>query len=69
MDFFEEITRHKMLKGTWPIDLLYQPEQLDALVAAYTAWLTIHKPDGISAVGDPKEGMIVLPEKNLKEKY
>jgi hypothetical protein len=69
MEFFEEITRHKMLKGTWPIDMLYQPEQLDALVAAYTAWLTIHKPDDISAVGDPKEGMIFLPEKNLKEKY
>ena len=69
MDFFEEITRHKMLKGTWPLDMLYQPEQLDALVAAYTSWLAIHKPDDISAVGDPKEGMIVLPEKNLKEKY
>lgn len=69
MDFFEEITRHKMLKGTWPLDLLYQPEQLDALAAAYTAWLAIHNPEGISAVGDPKEGMIVLPEKNLKEKY
>lgn len=69
MDFFEEITRHKMLKGTWPLDMLYQPEQLDALVAAYTAWYAIHRPDDISAVGDRKEGMIVLPEKNLKEKY
>lgn len=69
MDFFEEITRHKMLKGTWPLDMLYQPEQLDALVAAYTAWYATHRPDDISAVGDRKEGMIVLPEKNLKEKY
>ena len=69
MDFFEEITRHKMLKGTWPVDMLYQPEQLDALAAAYTAWLAIHKPENISVVGDPTEGMIILPEKNLKEKY
>lgn len=69
MDFFEEITRHKMLKGMWPLDMLYLPEQLDALVAAYTAWCVTHKPDDISAVGDPKEGMIILPEKNLKEKY
>ncbi|MBN8655718.1 MAG: DUF429 domain-containing protein [Anaerolineae bacterium] len=69
MDFFEEITRHKMLKGTWPLDMLYQPEQLDALMAAYTAWYAIHKPDNISFVGDRKEGLIVLPEKNLKEKY
>lgn len=69
MDFFEEITRHKMLKGDWPLDLLYLPEQLDALVAAYTAWLSIHKPENISTVGDPAEGLIFLPEKTLKEKY
>lgn len=69
MDFFEEITRHKMTKGIWPMDLLYLPEQLDALVAAYTAWLAVNKPDHISNTGDIKEGMIVLPEKELKEKY
>ena len=69
MDFFEEITRHKMLKGIWPLDLLYLPEQLDAMAAAYTAWLAIHKPENISTVGDPAEGSIVLPEINLKEKY
>jgi predicted nuclease with RNAse H fold len=69
MDFFEEITRHKMLKGSWPLELLYPPEQLDALAAAHTAWLAFHKPELISMLGDAKEGMIVLPEKNLKEKY
>jgi hypothetical protein len=69
MDFFEEITRYKMTKGIWPMELLYQPEQLDALVAAYTAWLAVNKPDQISSIGDPKEGLIVLPESNLKEKY
>jgi predicted RNase H-like nuclease len=69
MDFFEEITRHKMLKGIWPHELLYSHEQLNALVAAYTAWLAVHKPDQISMIGDPREGVIVLPEKNLKEKY
>lgn len=69
MEFFEEITRHKMLKGNWPLDMLYSPEQLDALVAAYTAWLAIHKPDKISSVGDKKEGLIFLPENPLREKY
>lgn len=69
MDFFEEITRHKMIKGIWPLDMLYLPEQLDAISAAYTAWLAFHKPENITAVGDPKEGMIVLPGQNLKEKY
>lgn len=69
MDFFEEITRYKMTKGIWPLDLLYQPDELDALVAAYTAWLAANKHEHISFVGDPKEGVIVLPERELKEKY
>jgi hypothetical protein len=69
MDFFEEITRYKLAKGIWPIELLYQPEQLDALAAAYTAWAAVHKADHISMIGDTKEGRIVLPEKELNEKY
>lgn len=69
MDFFEEITRYKIAKGIWPMELLYLPEQLDALAAAYTAWLAINKTDHIFMIGDLKEGMIVLPEKELKEKY
>jgi predicted nuclease with RNAse H fold len=69
MDFFEEITRHKMLKGNWPLELLYLPEQLDAMVAAYTAWLAVQKPENLSTVGDPSEGLIFLPERNLKENY
>ena len=69
MDFFEEITRHKMLKGVWPLELLYSAEQLDTLAAAYTAWMTIHKPEQTTTLGDPREGLIVLPGINLKEKY
>jgi hypothetical protein len=69
MDFFEEITRHKMLKGLWPVELLYMPEQLDALVAAYMAWLVVNKPAQISSMGDAKEGRILLPKNELKERY
>lgn len=69
MDFFEEITRHKMVKGTWPIELLYNPEQLDALVAAFTAWLAINKPAHVSSFGNEQEGKIILPVRELKEKY
>jgi predicted RNase H-like nuclease len=69
MDFFEEITRYKLIKGVWPMELLYLPEQLDALAAAYTAWLAVNKTERISTVGDEMEGLIVLPEKELKEKY
>lgn len=69
MDFFEEITRYKMVKGIFPMELLYLPEQLDSLAAAYTAWLATVKPDRVSAIGEFSEGMIVLPEKELKQKY
>jgi len=69
MEFFEEITRHKMTKGIWPMELLYQPEQLDALVAAYTAWMAVHKNGQVTVLGDEKEGVIVLPVKELKPKY
>ncbi|MCE9646822.1 MAG: DUF429 domain-containing protein [Chloroflexi bacterium] len=69
MDFFEEITRYKMTQGKWPMDLLYPPEHLDALAAAYTAWLAVNKPDEILMIGDAKEGKMVLPGRELKEKY
>ncbi len=69
MDFFEEVTRYKIIKGVWPMELLYSPDQLDALVAAYTAWYAVSKVGSIVMVGDAKEGKIVLPERELKEKY
>lgn len=69
MEFFEELTRYKMIKGILPIELLYPPEQLDALAAAYLAWLVVNKPERVCSIGDQKEGIIVLPEKELKEKY
>ncbi len=69
MDFFEEVTRYKLTKGIWPMEILYLPEQLDAMVAAYTAWLAVNKPDMVLSIGDQNEGMIILPEIDLKEKY
>ncbi len=69
MDFFEEITRYKLLKGILPMELLYAPEQLDALAAAYTAWLAVHKQEDVFMLGDAKEGRMVLPGKELKERY
>jgi len=69
MEFFEEITRYKMARGTLPFELLYLPEQLDALVAAYSAWLAVNKREQVSTVGDDREGIIVLPERLLQEGY
>ena len=69
MTFFEEITRFKLIKGILPVDVLRTPEQLDMLVAAYTAWLGANRPEDISNVGDKTEGQISLPVSELREKY
>lgn len=69
MEFFEEITRFKLMKGILPTDALYTPDQLDVLAAAYTAWLAANRPEEVVAVGDKDEGQMILPVKELKEKY
>lgn len=69
MGFFEEITRFKLIKGILPMEALYSTEQLDVLVAAYTAWLIINRPDEVNKVGDETEGQINLPVRELQGKY
>jgi predicted RNase H-like nuclease len=69
MRFFEEITRHKLLKGILPNEDLYSPGELDALVAAYTAWYIANHPEQATLLGDPSEGQIVLPVTELKPRY
>jgi hypothetical protein len=69
MEFFEELTRHKLLKGILPIELIYLPETLDALVAAYMAWLTLVRDSEITQVGNEQEGIIILPMTAPKEIY
>lgn len=66
MDFFEEVTRHRLLKGILPTDILYSPGELDALVAAYTAWLAAVNPEQVTLLGDPAEGQVVIPSAELK---
>lgn len=61
MDFFEELTRHKLLKGILPLEQLYSSEQLDALAAAGLAWRAATRPAEILRLGDPAEGQLLLP--------
>jgi len=68
MEFFEEITRFRLLKGTLPLEFVYAAEELDALIAAYVAYLAANKPGDVSLVGAEEEGRIVLPGE-VKEKY
>ena len=52
MDFFEEITRHKLLQGLLPDEIIYSIKQLDALIAAYVSWLVVNRPHRVVARGD-----------------
>jgi hypothetical protein len=69
MDIFEEITRHRLLQGILPLKDLYSPAELDALMAAYTAWVAAHHPDQITTLGHPDEGQVILPVAELKPDY
>lgn len=59
MDFFEEITRYHMLSGVFPNGLLYSTHEIDALIAAYIAWLAVNEPGQVETTANkliiPKE--------------
>jgi predicted nuclease with RNAse H fold len=65
----EEITRHGLLSGRLPLQGLYEHDELDAMAAAFTAYLVAVKPERVSQVGDEKEGLITLPTDDLKHFY
>jgi len=69
MDFFDEITRHGILKGDLPFEQIYGPGTLDALAAALTAYRAANSPAQISMLGTAEEGQIVLPVAELKVRY
>ena len=52
MDFFEEITRHKLMQGTLPTEGLYSTSQLDALMMAYVSWLAGNPAEKVLLKGD-----------------
>jgi len=69
MEFFEEITRHKLLHGSFPMELVYSAEELDAMMAAYMAFCVVNCPQETILIGDQQEGQIALPVVGLKERY
>lgn len=69
MLIFEEITRHRLLKGMLQLEDLLSADELDAVVAAYTAWLASTQPHSVTRLGDPSEGEIVLPAAPLHNGY
>lgn len=69
MEFFEEITRHKLLHGILPVELIYAAEELDTLMAAYLAFCVVNCPQEVVLIGDNLEGQIALPVADLKARY
>jgi hypothetical protein len=69
MDFVKGITSQLLLKGSLPQDALYNQGELDALVAAYTSWQAVTHPNQTSTLGDPSEGLLILPVAALKRYY
>jgi predicted nuclease with RNAse H fold len=66
MSYFEEITRHRLLKGILPTESIYSAEELDALVAAFAAYLASNHPEEVNWVGDIQEGRIFLPVSEIR---
>ena len=47
MEIFEEITRYKLIKGIFRLENVYSSKELDALAAAYLAWMSVNRPERI----------------------
>jgi hypothetical protein len=61
MDFFEEITRFKLLKSNLPIQNIFSQGEINAWISALTAWLAYHKPGMVQRFGEEEDGFVYLP--------
>lgn len=52
IDIFEEITRYKLIQGILPLENIYSSKELDALAAAYLAWIAVNRPGQIVLKGE-----------------
>lgn len=68
LDFFEEVTRHRLLLGKLPFEMLYAPQELNAMAAAYTAWLAVFEPERVIEEEDIREGKWFLPQRPTPDK-
>jgi hypothetical protein len=61
MDFFEEVTRYRLLHSILPVEKIFSFQELNALAMAYAGWLAINKPQQIIRLGAPEEGQFAVP--------
>jgi hypothetical protein len=61
MDFFEEITRYRVMRGQVPDEMIYSTARVQALAAAFLAWQVKNEPEKVAKVGAPVEGFVSFP--------
>jgi hypothetical protein len=52
IDLFEEITRYKLVQGILSLEDLPSSKELEALVAAYFAWMVVNRPGRMVVQGE-----------------
>ena len=67
MNFFEEVTRFKILKSSLPTKNIFPQPEINAWIAAHTAWLAANQPERIQTYGEPEEGVIFLPVREAED--
>jgi predicted nuclease with RNAse H fold len=68
MDALEELTAHHILSGRMELKGIFEAGELDALLAALTAWRVHAHPESVAWLGDDADGWICLPG-NLLDNY
>lgn len=61
MVFFEEVTRHKLLRGILPDQDIHSIAHLNAFAAAFVANQTETHPAQVKRFGETEEGIVFLP--------
>jgi hypothetical protein len=61
MEFFEEVTRFRLLHSQLPYERVLPQPELNAWLAAAAAWLAVHEPARLLASGTPTDGITYHP--------
>ena len=58
MDFFEEVTRFRLLHSQLPYERVLPQPELNAWMAAAAAWYALHEPARVLTAGSPADGLV-----------
>ncbi|NTU75416.1 MAG: hypothetical protein HGA86_04775 [Anaerolineaceae bacterium] len=67
MEFYEEVTRYKLLHGHLPFDMILSLRMLHAMAAAITAWMVVLKPAQSCRMGREGSRQLYFPVPTLPE--